>query len=70
MAMVNVTCEDTDDIDNESFAKMQEILGDFKTWCNQKRQLRHVKNNNMYVPMSQGSYNGTVRRINNTYHMS
>lgn len=68
-AILDATYGDADGVGNKSIAKMQEILSDFKTWRNEKRQQRHVKNDNTYVPMIQDSHNETATCIYNTDHM-
>lgn len=62
-----------DDVGHEGIVKMQLMLREFKTWCNEKRNdsknNNHTDDDRTYVPMTQDSYVGMKKRILNTYHM-
>ncbi len=60
-----------DDICVEGIQKMNEMLHEFKSWCN-KMQYENcvISDKKRYVSMTQEYYKETTKRVLNTYNMT
>ncbi len=61
-----------DDIGVEGVKKLEEILNEFKTWCNRKRAEKETPDSTLkrkFIPMTSDNYISNVKRVFNTHHM-
>ncbi len=61
-----------DDIGVEGVKKFEDMLNNFKSWCNKKCSERELPDCNLKrknVPMTSDKYTSNVKRVFNTHHM-
>ncbi len=59
-----------DDIGVEEIQKRNQMLQEFKSWCNKRQYENHESSDEKrYVPMTQENYKGTAKRDLNKYNM-
>ena len=65
-------CDMADNIGEEGTRELEECVAAFRSYCNQGQQ-QTGENDEIgrckYVPMTQGKYQGSQKRVYNTHHM-